>query len=197
MLKPNKDITAVILAGGKGSRMGDLDKGLVKLANKPLIEYVVNAIQQHVNHIMISANRNINEYQKLGFPVISDGQDEFNGPLSGICEALKICETNYLLVLPCDSPFIESDIIEKLYNSAKDNNSDVALMHDGHFLQPLFSLISRNALASLEACIAAKNFKAKQWMTDQRHSIVEDHREMMFFNINNNEALSKAEALLL
>jgi len=190
------DISAVILAGGKGSRMGNHDKGLIKLANKALIEYVINTIQQQVDHIIISANRNIDEYQQLGFPVIRDDKNEFNGPLSGIYEALKICTTKYLLVLPCDCPFIEVDIIEKLYKSAEENNSDVVLIHDGQFLQPLFSLISKNALTSLEQCIAAKNFKAKQWMTDQNHSIVEDNRPMLFFNINNKNDLESAEDLI-
>ena len=191
------DITAVILAGGKGSRMGNHDKGLIKLADKPLIEYVINTIQQKVDHIIISANRNIDEYSQFEFPVICDEKNEFNGPLSGICEALKICTTKYLLVLPCDCPFLEADIIEKLYTSAEENNSDVVLIHDGQFLQPLFSLISKSALTSLEQCIAANNFKAKQWMTDQKHSIVEDNRPMIFFNINNKNDLENAEKMLL
>ena len=191
------DITAVILAGGKASRMEGLDKGLIKLANKPLIEYVINTIQQQVDQILISANRSIDQYHQFGFPVISDDKNEFNGPLSGICEALKRCNSKYLLVLPCDCPFIEADIIEKLYRSAEENNSDVVLIHDGQFLQPLFSLISKNSLASLEACIEAKNFKAKQWMTDQRHSIVEDNRPNIFFNINNSSDLDSAEKLIL
>ena len=191
------DITAVILAGGKGSRMGNHDKGLIKLANKPLIKYVIDSIQGQVGRIIISANRNINEYQKLGLPVICDEKTEFNGPLSGIYEALKICTTKYLLVLPCDCPFIEVDIIEKLYKSAEENNSDVVLIYDGQFLQPLFSLISKNALTSLEQCIAAKNFKAKQWMTDQKHSIIEDNRPTLFFNINNENDLENAEKLIL
>ncbi len=190
------DISAVILAGGKGSRMGNHDKGLVKLANKTLIEYVINTIQQQVDHIIISANRNINEYQRLGFSVIRDDKNEFNGPLSGICEALKICTTKYLLVLPCDCPFIEADIIARLYKSAEENNSDVALIHDGQFLQPLFALISKNTLASLEQSIAAKNFKVKQWMIDQNHSIIEDNRERVFFNINSRNDLEMAEKLI-
>jgi len=190
------DITAVILAGGKASRMEGLDKGLVKLANKALIEYVINTIQQHVDQILISANRNIDQYQQFGFPVISDDKNEYNGPLSGICEALKRCNSKYLLVLPCDCPFIEVDIIEKLYKSAEKNNSDVVLIHDGQFLQPLFSLISKNALPSLEECIAAKNFKVKQWMTEQKHSIIKDNRTMMFFNINNKNDLESAEKLI-
>ncbi len=176
--------------------MDNHDKGLIKLADKTLIEHVINTIQHHVNHTIISANRNIDAYQQLGFPVIRDDKNEFNGPLSGIYEALKICTTKYLLVLPCDCPFIDADIIEKLYKSAIDNNSDVVLIHDGQFLQPLFSLISKNALASLTLCITAKNFKAKQWMIDQKHSIIEDHRSTLFFNLNNKHDLERAERLI-
>ena len=190
------DITAVILAGGKGSRMGNHDKGLIQLAGKTLIEHVIDTVQQQVDHIIISANRNIDEYQQLGFPVICDN-NESNGPLSGIYEALKVCQTKYLLVVPCDCPFIKADIIEKLYKSAIENNSDIVLMHDGQFLQPLFSLISKNALTSLEQCIAAKNFKTKQWMTDQTHSLVTDERAMIFFNVNNEDNLLSAEKLIL
>jgi len=191
------DITAVILAGGKGSRMDNHDKGLIKLADKPLIEYVIEAIRQQVDHIIISANRNIDEYQKLGLPVICDEKTEFNGPLSGIYEALKICETKYLLVLPCDCPFVEIDLIKKLYLSAEANNSNVVLAHDGQYIQPLFALISMNSLASLEQCIAENKFKVKQWMTDQNHSIIEDDRPMLFFNINNKHDLESAEKLIL
>jgi molybdopterin-guanine dinucleotide biosynthesis protein A len=100
------EISAVILAGGQGSRMGGKDKGLIEFRNLPLIAYAVNVAKDRVNEIFISANRSLEDYSKYG-KVIVDDLEGYQGPLAGISKALKVCSSNYLLVLPCDSPMID------------------------------------------------------------------------------------------
>jgi len=96
------EITAVILAGGQASRMDGEDKGLIVFRELPLIAHVVNITKLKVSRILISANRNFEEYANFG-KVISDDLEGYQGPLAGISKALKVCSTPYLLVLPCDS----------------------------------------------------------------------------------------------
>ena len=100
------EISAVILAGGKGSRMGGKDKGLIEFRGLALIAHVVNVVKIRVNQIFISANRSLDDYSKYG-KVIVDDLEDYQGPLAGISKALKVCSSNYLLVLPCDSPMID------------------------------------------------------------------------------------------
>lgn len=109
-----QNITAVILAGGKGSRLGGVDKGWVELRQVPLIQHVINRIQPQVAGIIISANRNIKRYTDLGFPVYEDETNNFFGPLAGILKALQQCKSDWLLTVAADSPFIPKNLAQHL-----------------------------------------------------------------------------------
>ena len=104
-----EDITVVILAGGMGRRMGGQDKGLVEFQGKSLIRHVVDAIRLQSSQILINANRNIEQYRAMGYPVVEDSLSGFQGPLAGFLAALQTISTSYLLTLPCDGPFVHPE----------------------------------------------------------------------------------------
>jgi len=153
-----KNISVVILAGGKGSRMQGKDKGLIKWQNKPLIEHILDQIlnnsPEKVGEIFISANRNEDFYKKFGHKVIKDKFNNFQGPLAGILSAMEQCKYNFLLCLPCDSPRPPEELTERLMQCLQNNSSLCAICFDGKREQPLFSLISCAAKPQLETFLS-------------------------------------------
>ena len=111
-----EEITGLVLAGGKGSRMGGADKGLVCFKDTPLVEYVIDILEPQCKTLVISANRNEDVYKDFGYPVVTDENRNFSGPLAGIAAGLEIVETPYMVVAPCDSPFLPTDYVERLAN---------------------------------------------------------------------------------
>src|ERR1041385_8160772 len=104
-------VTAAVLAGGRATRMGGEDKGLMELEpGRPMIAYVVTALQPQAQAVMINANRNIDRYAKYADTVVMDALPDFQGPLAGIAACLKACPTPYLLTVPCDSPLVAPDL---------------------------------------------------------------------------------------
>ena len=190
-----QNITAVILAGGKGSRLGGSDKGLVKLHGQPLVQHVIKRIQPQVDSvdsIFISANRNIDHYERLGFPVFKDDIDDYAGPLAGILKALQQCKTDWLLTVPADSPFIPLDLVVRL--SEKTADAKVVIPDDGKHLHPTFALIHVSLAESLKSYLLQGERKARHWMQQQPHNIVDfSDQADAFMNINTEEELEKAE----
>jgi molybdopterin-guanine dinucleotide biosynthesis protein A len=187
-----QNITAVILAGGKGSRLGGIDKGLVKLNNLPLVQHLVNRIQPQVSNIIISANRNIDSYKLLGFPVYKDEISDYAGPLAGILKALHHCDTEWLLIVPADSPFIPTDLATRLMQNIDD--AKLVIPHDGEHLHPTFALIHKSLQDSLNNYLAKGERKARAWMLQQPHTIVDfSDQADAFININTEDELQNAE----
>ncbi len=149
----------VILAGGRSSRMGGNDKGLLSLNDKRLIEIILNKLQQQTDTIIINANRNIDAYSELA-PVISDKITGFQGPLAGIHAALNHCATEWVGFTPCDTPNIPHDLIKRLTQSLN-SDVDVYVAHDGDYLQPVFSVWNRNVLNKLQSFLETDNRKIK------------------------------------
>ena len=106
------DLTIGILAGGKATRMGNNDKGLINVGGTPFVEILINKIIPHSKDIIINANRNISQYKKYNYPVVEDEIKCFKGPLSGIYSMLKDTKKDYLFTLPCDRPNFSWEIIE-------------------------------------------------------------------------------------
>ena len=139
----------VILAGGQASRMGGKDKGLVKLNGSPLIQYVIDKLSQQDVSITINANRNLDSYQAFA-PVVSDSFPDYPGPLGGIHAGLKNAATDWVGFVPCDSPQISDDLVERFCTAVKED-SDILVAHDGEFKQPVFTLFHKRVLPKLEA----------------------------------------------
>ena len=192
MSKHTHDITAVILTGGQGSRLAGLDKGLLELNKIPLVQHLIERIQAQVSEIVISANRNIETYEKFGFTVYEDDITDFAGPLAGILKALQHCQNEWLLAVPADSPFIPRDLALRLSQNIQDNK--VAIPHDGKYLQPTFALIHKSLAASLEHFLQQGERKARVWMQQQAHTIVDfSDQADAFININTEDELEYAE----
>lgn len=163
-----RNVTAVILAGGKGRRMDGKDKGLVELANRPLIEYVIDAIKPQVQTIIINANRNQEQYSRYGYPVISDTLQDYQGPLAGYMCALKSSTTSHIITLPCDGPFLPGDLVTRLISALTDNNAEIAVAHDGDRMQPVYSLLPTTLSNSLIAFLDSGERKIDLWYKQHR-----------------------------
>ncbi len=181
------EITAVILAGGQASRMDGEDKGLIVFRELPLIAHVVNVVESKVSQILISANRNFDEYANFG-KVISDDLEGYQGPLAGISKALKVSSTPYLLVLPCDSPLIDEALIDSLIEKMEISKADICVAHDGSIMHATFALMQTKLEKSLEGFLEEGGRKMALWY--RQHSLeridVSSHLEVLT-NINRPE----------
>jgi len=181
------EITAVILAGGQALRMNGEDKGLIVFRELPLITHVVNVTKPKVSQILISANRNFEEYANFG-KVISDDLEGYQGPLAGISKALKVCSTPYLLVLPCDSPLIDEALIDSLIEKMEVSNVDICVAHDGSIMHATFALMQTKLEKSLEEFLGEGGRKMALWYRQQslERIDVSSHLEVLT-NINRPE----------
>ncbi len=182
------DVTAVILAGGKGSRMDGRDKGLVTLANRPLIEYVIEAVKPQAEHVMINANRNLEQYAVFGYPVVTDTLSGFQGPLAGYLSALTASTTRYIATVPCDGPFLPDDLVDRLIKALTASDAEIAVAHDGQRLQPVYSLIPTALANSLSAFLETGERKIDIWYAQHRVALADfaDCPET-FINVNTAE----------
>lgn len=157
-----KDITTVILAGGKSLRMDGIDKGLMVFREKPMIRYISDIANKKTKRVFVSANRNQKLYSKYG-EVITDKLDNFQGPLAGISTAFDFCLTKYLLVLPCDAPFIDTSFIDKLINAMNQSIIDIAVAYDGEKIHATFALINTDISNSLDNFLSSGGRKMASW----------------------------------
>ena len=181
------EISVVILAGGRASRMGGKDKGLIELDGAPLIAHVYQVAKNRANHIFISANRNTEQYSRYG-EVIVDDLKGFQGPLAGISKALKSCETQYLLVLPCDSPYIDLRLIDDIINAMSLSDSDICVAHDGSIMHATFAFMKSNLSSSLDKFLESGGRKMALWYRQQQTQRVDfSNRLEVLTNLNNPE----------
>lgn len=198
-------ITGVILAGGRGSRMGGVDKGLQNFNGVPLALHAVMRLGPQVGDLMINANRNLSAYESFGVDVWPDSSHmgEFAGPLSGFLAALERCETPYLLTIPCDTPLFPADLVTRLADAMAREGADFAVAgadEDGELRpQPVFCLMSTDMLESLVAFTKNGGRKIDAWTAQHRTVVVpfngpqDDPRA--FANANTLAELHQLEAL--
>ncbi len=186
-------ITALVLAGGKSRRMGGRDKGLLPFGDGLLVGHVVDAIRPQVGAVLISANRNQDEYSRLGFPVIADPLDDFQGPLAGFLAGLENMLGDYLLTLPCDGPVIVSDLADRLAAGLSAAGADIAVAHDGQRLQPVYALLHRRVLPDLRLALEEGERKIDRWYP-RHHWVRVDFSDVpeQFNNINTPEDYARA-----
>lgn len=191
-------ITGGILAGGRGRRMTGADKGLLLLNGRPLITHVIDIIQPHVNHLIISANRHPDRYRSLGYPVIADAAYDFQGPLAGSARILEQADTPYVMIVPCDTPFLPENLVQRLAEELYISGSDAAVARSADGVQPLCVLLSRQVAPNLRDYMASGGRKAVEWMS-QLNQVVANFPEQphAFYNINTPMELSAAEAMLM
>ena len=183
-----QDVTALILAGGKSRRMGGKDKGLLPFGDGLLVEHVLTRIRPQVGAVLISANRNQEMYARLGYPVIADSLDDFQGPLAGFLAGLENMQTEYLLSVPCDAPYIVDDLVARLAQGLNTANADIAVAHDGDRLQLAHALLHRRVLADLRLALEEGERKIGRWYP-RNHWVAVDFSDVPqhFSNINTPE----------
>ncbi len=187
MIDPN-DITALVLAGGKGRRMGGRDKGLLPFGAGLLVGHVIDAIAPQVGAVLVSANRNRSEYEQFGYPVVADPLDDFQGPLAGFLAGLERMRTNYLLTLPCDAPVIVPDLAQRLAAGLVDANAEIAVAHDGERLQPVYALLHHRVLSGLRQALKDGERKIDRWYPRHAWTRVDfSDVPTLFSNINTPE----------
>jgi molybdopterin-guanine dinucleotide biosynthesis protein A len=165
---PKARITGLILAGGMGSRMGGVDKGLQDFAGQPMVSQVIQRLQPQVGPLLINANRHLDQYASFGLPVCTDLMQGYAGPLAGLQAGLTQCTTDYLLSVPCDSPLLPTDLAQRLADALADHDADAALpvtIEDGHrHRQPVFLLLKAALLPSLSSWLLNGGRKVDDWL---------------------------------
>ncbi|MGY3569784.1 molybdenum cofactor guanylyltransferase MobA [Vibrio paucivorans] len=180
----------VILAGGQASRMGGQDKGLIELDGKPLIEHVLDRLSPQASSITINANRNQHRYMQFA-PVISDTFPDYPGPLGGIHAGLLNSETDWVGFVPCDSPQINTDLVER-FCSQVEPDSDILVAHDGEFKQPVFTLFHKRVLPKLTAFLESGDRKIILLYKGCNTSYVDfSDSPQCFVNLNTPEELAQ------
>jgi len=176
---------AVVLAGGLARRMGGQDKGLVDVGNRPMASWAVEAVRPQVHHIVINANRNHDAYKAMGCEVVADRHDGHIGPLAGLSAAIHHLDTDYVFMCPCDSPFIDSGLVALLGHACIAEGTDIAVAHDGTRLQPVFCMVHKCCLPSLDAYLESGERKIDRWYASQKMAEVNcDKFADSFRNIN-------------
>ena len=200
-----QQITGVVLAGGKASRMGFRDKAFAILDDAPLIEHVIANSAEQVGQLIISVNRNLKKFEYLELPLISDIKHAYSGPLVGICSAMHWMlsrgvkpDSAYLACFPADVPWFPHSLVEKLKQELEDKDKQVAWSECAGQVQPLFSLWSLKTLPIVEQAIENGLFGPKPIMSTVENVLVKfektDRRH--FLNINTKEALQIAKSFI-
>ena len=168
-------ITAVILAGGRGSRMGGVDKGLQNFNGVPLALHTLLRLSPQVGDVMINANRNLAAYESFGVPVWPDSTSmgDYAGPLAGFMTGLERCETPYLLTVPCDTPLFPHDLVARLADAFTLQGADFAVAsapeEDGQIrAQPVFCLMGTHMLESLHLFTQGGGRKIDAWTAQHK-----------------------------
>jgi molybdopterin-guanine dinucleotide biosynthesis protein A len=179
------EITGIILAGGKARRLNGRDKGLEPFSGRPLVEWVVAALAPQVGGLLINANRNQETYGRLGYPVIADRLDDFQGPLAGFASAMAAANTPWILTVPCDGPFLAPDLAARLVAALAQDDAELAVASDGRRMQPVHALLPVALAPSLAAFLAEGERKIDRWYARHRVAVADlSDRPESFANLN-------------
>jgi molybdenum cofactor guanylyltransferase len=163
-------ISGLILAGGEGKRVGGVDKGLIEYQGRALIEHVIDTIRPAVDDLVISANRNIEHYQRYTDKVISDQTEQYLGPLAGIHAAMPHCAHEWILLTPCDTPLLPNDLVARLL--ARPVDRPIIVAETEHMLQPVM-LLHRSLHHSIEQALDKDERRLMSWVrTHEPQTIV-------------------------
>jgi molybdopterin-guanine dinucleotide biosynthesis protein A len=181
-------ITGLVLAGGRGSRMGGIDKGLQVHQGMPLAMHALLRLAPQVGEMMINANRNLGAYESMGVPVWPDALPDYPGPLAGFLTGLERCETPYLATVPCDSPLFPDDLVARLAAALEGDAAELAMAAiceaDEVRLQPVFCLMHSTVLESLVRFTASGGRKIDAWTATLRMATVTFEDARAFVNAN-------------
>ena len=197
-------VTGVVLAGGRGSRMGGRDKGLVELAGRPMVCQVLDVLAPQVDALLVNANRNAAQYRQLGYEVIADRDGNYQGPLAGMLSGLRAARTPWAVFAPCDAPLTPVDLVARLGAARRRDDAELAVACDGVRLQPVFCLLATALADSIEAFLAGGERKIDRWFAQHKMASADfpeasadfPQGATLFANINTPDELAWAEEQL-
>jgi len=188
LLSQISTITGVVLAGGKASRMGGVDKGLQTLNGTALWQHVAHTLSKQVSTLAISANKNLAVYRESGHPVYPDSLADYPGPLAGMLSVMQQCDAEWFLFCPCDTPFIPDCLAERFVKHRE--TSAVVWAHDGERDHPTIALMHRQLMPELKNYLAAGERRVMVFMRQAGgHSVDFSDMKQAFININTLEQI--------
>ena len=186
-------VTGLVLAGGRGSRMGGVDKGLQIHQGTPMALHALLRLGPQVGELMVNANRNLGAYESMGVPVWPDALPDYPGPLAGFLAGLERCETPYLVTVPCDSPLFPGDLVARLADALEADGAEIAMAatREGDELraQPVFCLMHASVMESLVRFTASGRRKIDAWTAECRTVLVPFEDAAAFANANTESEL--------
>ena len=188
-------VSGIVLAGGQGRRMGGVDKGLVHLRGKPMVAWVLERLAPQVGELLINANQNLEQYRDFGYPVVTDEIGGFAGPLAGLQAGMKAAHHAFVLMVPCDSPFLPADLAQRLFSALNADHADLAVAKTGGQPYPVFALARTALLPQLTAFLEGGRRTVYAWY--DLIKVVEvafDDQEQAFTNINTTDELKSIES---
>jgi molybdopterin-guanine dinucleotide biosynthesis protein A len=188
------EVTGIVLAGGQGSRMGGVDKGLQPFRGKPMVAHAIERLAPQVDELLVNANRNPADYERFGHRVIADEIPGFAGPLAGFERGLAHAAGGLVVTVPCDSPFLPTDLVARLKAALEAKGADLAVAKTGDQAHPVFCLMRRAVHPSLAAFLGSGQRKIDRWYASL--AVVEvafDDEADAFLNINTREELAHLE----
>ena len=188
------DVAGIVLAGGQGRRMGGVDKGLVELAGQPMIAHVLARFRPQVGELVINANQNLDRYAEFGVPVAPDTVGGFAGPLAGLHAGLARTSKPFVCTVPCDSPFLPSDLVARLSTALESERAQLAVARTFDQPHPVFALMRRDVLPGLAAFLDGGGRKIDAWYAALAVTEVAfDDEAEAFRNINTKDELAGIE----
>ncbi|HEY9148733.1 MAG TPA: molybdenum cofactor guanylyltransferase MobA, partial [Gammaproteobacteria bacterium] len=190
----NNNVTAVILAGGAGRRMASEDKGLMPLQGKPLVQHVLERLATQTGQLLINCNRNQERYARFGYPLLADTMEGGLGPLAGLLTALENSSSEFVLSVPCDTPYLPHDLVTRMLTTLQQEDAQACTVSDGERLHPVIMLVRRSATAALKNYLEAGHRKVHDWFYSVAHCSSDfSDQAQAFVNINTLQQLADAE----
>jgi len=197
MINQSNEISGLILAGGRGTRMGGIDKGLQLHLGVPLAQHALNRLRPQVAALMLNANRNLPTYQTMGVPVWQDEMPDFPGPLAGMLAGLMHCRTRYLVAVPCDSPNFPTDLVARLAQGLVSTDAELATAYTREAgelrAQPVFCLMKTTLRDALRAFIESGERKTGLFAAQNRGAKVVFDDAAAFANANTLRELAELQ----
>ncbi|RTE65213.1 molybdenum cofactor guanylyltransferase [Amphritea opalescens] len=192
-----KPLDVIVLAGGEGQRMGGRDKGLVAFRSQPMAGFAVQLVKPYTQRLIISCNRHLPDYSELADQVVVDELDGFQGPLAGILSGLRVCNTEQVLVLPCDTPLLKTTLIERLLMAAQARPEAITVLSEKDKLHPLHAVIPRRLVDDLSQWLEGGQRAVQRWMRTHPLQLIDivDMSDQLC-NLNTLQELHVAEKLI-
>lgn len=182
---PLTDVSLLILAGGKGSRMNGQDKGLMGVAGKPAIEHLLDRFSAHPGPVLISANRNLERYASYGHPVIKDSSGDFRGPLAGMLAGLMAAPGSHVLTVPVDAPLIDEHYPARMISALAESGQKASVASLNKSIEPVFCLLDKTLAPGLKNYLERGERAVNGWLSEINAVAVDfSDAPQQFINLN-------------